>query len=130
MGARRQVSADPERPRRPWLLAAVLAVLLWPALLAPAHRHTGAPELARAPTVAAAIQLAQRADGSQPRDSDPCPVCRELLQTAVYLGPPAGIALATPPATRPEPVLLAPAALPNRTQVAWHSRAPPSPLRP
>lgn len=113
-----------ERPGRGWLLGVLALVLLWPTLLAPAHRHGGYP----APAWLAGPQQARdHASLALPDAAEGCPVCRELLHTAAYLAPPAALVLLTlasyPSLLRPEttPFALRPRPAP------WRSRAPPQP---
>lgn len=113
------------RPQgRPWLLAVLVLALLWPALLAPAHRHPGS---AGPLTLTTPAQTQDRGAARGPHDGDACAVCRELLNTAAYLTPGAALIVAVMLAHLP----LAPAGtiawrLPGPA-AAWRSRAPPPP---
>ncbi|MFV4725651.1 hypothetical protein ACNJUL_21135, partial [Mycobacterium tuberculosis] len=86
------------------LLVLVLA-LLWPALLAPAHRHSASSTAA--PLLASASALASEPVPAGPTsDADSCSVCRELAQLAAFLSPPSTPLPPAPPVDALRPLLL------------------------
>ena len=119
-----QKPGQPEPRGRQWLLAALALALLWPALLAPAHRHPGSA----GPVALTGLSLAQdRGAARGQHDVDACAVCRELLKAAAYLAPPAALVMARASEHLPAAPGLATAWRLRRPPAAWRSRAPPLP---